>query len=309
MAEHSGEHGRWADLVHRLGRVRGPRTLVLTDSASALPGEIGEEHADILRVLPMPVTVGERVLVEGEDDVQAELALGLALGHRVATSRPAPGRILSVLDAAAGEGFDAAVLVTIASPLSGTVEAARWAAERAVLPVHVVDSRSVGLGEGFAVMAALRAAAARAPVDAVVQAAEAGTSSLWFTVPSLEQLRRGGRIGAAASVLGTLLNVKPLLTLDAQGAVHAAERQRSMNRAVGRMIELAEAAAGTDPGRVQLGVHQFGASEHTARLVAALAPLSASPVVTTGLPAVLGAHTGAGALGVVVHREPEEPVD
>ena len=307
MAEHAEPRG-WAGLVHRLGRVRGPRTVVLTDTASALPAEVVQEYADVLRVVPMPVTVGERVLVEGEDDVPTQLALGLALGERVSTSGAPAGRLLSVLDAAAGEGFDAAVVITLAGALSGTADAARWAAERAALPTLVVDSHSVGLGEGFAVLAALRAARERAPWEQVRDAAgRGGSARVWFTVPSLEQLRRGGRIGAAASVLGTLLNVKPILTLDRQGAIHAAERQRSTARAVGRMAQLAAEAAGEDPSAVRIGVHQFGAKPQAERLVEELAPLSSHEVVLTSVPAVLAAHTGAGALGVVVYREaPEE---
>lgn len=311
MSQGQESGGRWAELIHRLargprGRSRGPRVLIVTDTAAGLPEQVIQEHATQLRVLPMPVTVDQQVYIEGVDDVHTELALGLAQGKRVTTSRPAPGQFLRVLDNAAQEGFDHVIIVTISSALSGTADAARWAAERSAVPTTVVDSLSVGLGEGFAVLSALERAAARAPLAEVLSAARSGQASMvWFSVPSLEQLRRGGRIGAAASVVGTLLSVKPLLSVNEAGAIVAAERTRSMAKAVARMIELGAAQAGEDPSVVTVGVHHFGTGDLAQTVVDAMAPLTVRPVLVTPVPAVLAAHTGAGAIALIVRRDPD----
>ena len=304
--DHAQAGGLFSELVSRFGRGpllrgRGPRTAVVTDTASGLPEAFVRANSDLLTVVPMPVTIDTQVYVEGVDDVMTELSLGLAMGHKVTTSRPAPGQFLRALEAAVAAGAEQIVVVCISSRLSGTVDAALWAAERVDADVRVVDSLSVGLGEGFAVMAAVEASRARLPIqDVVAAASSARDARVWFCVPSLEQLRRGGRIGAAASVIGTLLSVKPILTVDASGAIVASEKARTMPRAIAHLIELGIDQAGDDPSQVLVGVHHFGAAEEAAAVAEALAPFTSSPVIVTPVPAVLGAHTGAGAIALVV---------
>lgn len=305
--------GLWNELRTRLSR--GPRLRlpgtrqgggvhIITDTASALPLGYAEEHAAALSVIPMPVTVDSQVFIEGVDDVMSELSLGLAMGQKITTSRPAPGQLLRAVERAAEGGAAGVLIVCISSALSGTVEAARWAAEQASMPVRVLDTRSVGLGEGFAVMAAVQAAETGLPLEDVhLAAAETCDASVWFVVPSLEQLRRGGRIGAVASVLGTLLNVKPILTVDREGAIVAADKARSMQRALAHVIELGIDAAGEDPAGVSIGLHHFGAEEQAEAVAAALAECTDRPVLCTPVPAVLAAHTGAGVVALVVRRD------
>lgn len=298
---------RFSDFLHRLGGgQRGPRVLVVTDAAAALPEDFVAEYAEHLHVLGMPVTVAGDTVVEEFDDVAQRLALGLAMGQPVSTSRPAPGQFLKVLDAAAQAGYDEVVVVTLSSALSGTADAARWAARRAALPTHVVDSLSAGLGQGFAVMAATEAAARRSPVRTVLDAAGTAQSArIWFCVPSLDRLRRGGRISAGAALFGSLLNVKPLLGLNAEGRLVPLERVRSVPRAIARMVELATVDVAADPDRVRIGVHHFGAPALAEQIVEATQGWSSRPAVVTPAPPVLAAHTGAGVVALVVRNEPE----
>lgn len=294
-------------LLQRLGRrgPRGPKVLVVTDAASALPTDFVDAYAEHLHVVGMPVTIGERTYVEEFDDVGEQLSLGLAMGSPVSTSRVPPGQMLKVLDAAGQAGFDEVVVITLSSALSGTLDSARWAADRAVLPTHVVDSRSAGLGQGFAVMAAAELAQRRAPLEDILAAARTGDRSrIWLCVPSLDRLRKGGRISGTASLVGTLLNVKPLLGLTPDGRVVPLERVRSLPRAVDRMIELAQAVVGPDPDRVRVGVHHFGAPELAANLAEKVRGWSSEDPVVTVAPPVLAAHTGAGLTALVVRNEP-----
>ncbi|TLM87788.1 DegV family protein [Pseudarthrobacter sp. NamE5] len=286
------------------------RTAVVTDSAAALPPEwVAELSGEgVLTVIPMPVMVGEEIYGEGEDDISETIALALASGTSVKTSRPSPGQFEQAYRSARQRGFEAVVSVHISGELSGTADAARLAAARVDIPVKVVDSRTVGMAQGLAVQAGVRAAADGSGAAAVAAAAasQAAHTRVYFYVPSLEQLRRGGRIGAAASLLGTMLSIKPILALDG-GRIMPLEKVRSTARAVSRLEEIAAADASARPASaVRLAVHHFGNPEEAAGLAERLAAAlpGCPPAQTSPLPAVLAAHAGLGVLAVIVGEEP-----
>ena len=285
------------------------RTAVVTDSAAALPVDwvAAFAGAGILTVVPMPVMVGEEIYGEGEDDILETIALALATGKSVKTSRPSPGQFEQAYRAALQRGYEAVVSVHISGGLSGTADAARLAAARVGIPVEVVDSRTVGMAQGMAVQAAVALAADGGEAADVAAAAiqEAARAKVYFYVPSLEQLRRGGRIGAAASLLGTMLAIKPILAVD-DGKIVPLEKVRSAARAVARLEEIVAADAAARPGEsVRLAVHHFGnpqeAESLAVRLNAALP--QCPPAQISSLPAVLAAHAGLGVLAVIVGQD------
>ena len=285
------------------------RTAVVTDSAAALPADwvAALTGTGILTVVPMPVLVGDEIYGEGEDDILETIALALATGKPVRTSRPSPGQFEQAYRAARQRGFEAVVSVHISGGLSGTADAARLAAARVGIPVEVIDSRTVGMAQGMAVQAAVGLAVDGGVAADVAAAAvhEAARSKVYFYVPSLEQLRRGGRIGAAASLLGTMLAIKPILAVD-DGKIVPLEKVRSAARAVARLEEIVAADAATRPGEsVRLAVHHFGnpqeAESLAVRLNAALP--QCPPAQISSLPAVLAAHAGLGVLAVIVGQD------
>ena len=287
------------------------RTAVVTDSAAALPAAyVSALPLDgILTVTPMPVMVGAEIYGEGEDDILETIAVALAAGTPVKTSRPSPGQFEQAFRAAELRGFDGVVSVHISGELSGTADAARLAAGRVGIPVEVVDTRTVGMAQGMAVQAAVETASAGGDRSAVAAAAagQAEHTRVFFYVPSLEQLRRGGRIGAAASLLGTMLAIKPILAVDG-GRIVPLEKVRSAARAVARLEEIVVAEAEAHPGdSVVLAVHHFGNPEEAeslaVRLEAALP--QCPPAQISSLPAVLAAHAGLGVLAVIVGRTAE----
>ena len=221
----------------------------------------------------------------------------------VSTSRPSPHAFATAYADLAAIGVSAVVSIHISAGLSGTVDAARLAAAEAPLPVHVVDSRSTAMGLGFPVLAAAEAAAADASVEAVVEAATAaaGRTHVRFYVASLEALRRGGRIGQAAALVGSALAVKPLLQVE-DGRITLLEKVRTASKAIARLEDLVIADAGADA--VDLAVHHLGelqrAEEMADRLRARLAGAQTAYVSEVG--AVVAAHVGLGLLGVVVHH-------
>ncbi|GAA1758943.1 DegV family protein [Pseudarthrobacter sulfonivorans] len=291
------------------------RTAVVTDSASALPADWVRACASdgLLTVIPMPVMVGEEIYGEGEDDITETIALALAGGKSVKTSRPSPGQFEQAFHAAERGGYEAIVSIHISGGLSGTADAARLAAGRVNIPVEVVDSGTVGMALGMGVQSAVAAAAAGLEAAAVSTAAtdQLARTKVYFYVPSLEQLRRGGRIGAAASLLGTMFAIKPLLAVDG-GKIVPLEKVRSAAKAIARLEEIAaEDAASRPDGLARLAVHHFGnpaeAEGLAARLAAALP--ECPPAQISSLPAVLAAHAGLGVLAVIVGESAPPPVE
>ncbi|MCU1573795.1 MAG: degV protein [Micrococcaceae bacterium] len=279
---------------------------VVTDAAAGLPPEwlAGMPDDGRLAVVPMPVMVGEDIHGEAGEDVSQPVALALAAGRSIRTSRPSPRRLEATYRAAQEAGYSAIVSIHLSGALSGTVESARLAAGQVGLPVHVLDSRTVGMAQGFAVQAAVAAAVAGADADDVVAVAQQhlDAARILFYVPTLEQLRRGGRIGTAATWLGTVFAVKPLLCVR-DGLVAPLERVRTAAKALARLEELARTElAGKASAPARLAVHHFG-NEQQARDVAdrlAAGAGEAVDVSVSALPPVLAAHTGLGVLAVVI---------
>jgi DegV family protein with EDD domain len=283
-----------------------PTVAVVTDSAAALPPDWVAELAahGLLTVVPMPVIIGQDVYSDDDAELEAHISLALAAGMSVKTSRPSPGQFERAYKSAAEAGFTAVVSLHISGKLSGTLEAARLAAQRSAIPVEVFDTGTVGMGQGVGVQAAVAAASRGEAADDVLKAASraVGTTAVYFYVPSLEQLRRGGRISMASSWLGTMLDIKPILGIR-DGAVVPLERVRFAAKAIARLESLATAEiVARGASRTQVSVHHFGNEDQGRTVVESLK--AAAPTLTastlTRLPAVLAAHAGLGVLVIVV---------
>ncbi|MCU1512768.1 MAG: DegV family protein, partial [Arthrobacter sp.] len=177
-----------AEPVPSLG---GARTAVVTDSAAALPADwVRALTVDgRLTVVPMPVMVGAEIYGEGEDDITETIAVAIASGRSVKTSRPSPGQFEHAYLAAKQRGFESVLSVHISGELSGTADAARLAAGRVPIPVEVLDSRTVGMAQGMGVQSAVVAAADGRDAAYVRAFAEErlALTKVYFYVPSLEQ--------------------------------------------------------------------------------------------------------------------------
>jgi DegV family protein with EDD domain len=279
------------------------RIVLVTDSTAMLPPKVVAERG--LVVVPLQVVIGADVLDEGSDGATPEMvAEALREFRPVSTSRPSPSVMLEVYERAAREGATAVVSVHLSGEMSGTFESAQLAAREASIPVTPVDTRQVGIATGYAVLAAADVLDGGGSAQEAAQAARsrAAASSSLFYVDTLEYLRRGGRIGAAAALFGGALSVKPLLTIT-NGVVATSEKVRTAARALSRLEELAVLAA--DDRQVDACVAHLAspdrAGQLTERLTERLAPhLSGREVWCGELGAVLGAHVGPGMLAVCV---------
>jgi DegV family protein with EDD domain len=272
---------------------------VVTDSTAYLPADVVERHG--LTVVPLQVVVGGKSLAEGVEVTSDEVARALREWRPVTTSRPSPQTFAETYRSL---GTPEVVSVHLSADMSGTADAARMAARQIAdegIAVTVVDSRSLAMGLGFVAVAAARAALDGAAADAVARVARrlAPEVAIWLYVDTLEYLRRGGRIGAAAAVVGSALSVKPLLHL-VDGRLEPLERVRTTGRALARLEELAVREAGER--EVDVAVQHLAAPEragHVADRLQARLPKARSMYVGE-VGAVVGAHVGPGMLGVVV---------
>lgn len=278
--------------------------VVVTDSSARLPADAVATSG--IQVVPLHILLDGRDLRDGVDPVPADL---YQRGH-VTTAGATPSELgAAYRQALADSGGDGVVAVHISGELSSTLGAAEYAAREFGGAVRVIDSKSTAMGTGFVALAAARAAQGGASLDVVAAQAESAATRVhaYIVVHRLDNLRRSGRIGTAASWLGTALALKPLLRIDEQGRLVLAQRVRTASKAVAAMVEQVLDIVGEQ--RAALAVHHIdnpaAAAEIAATLAAALP--ACGPAVLTDLGPVLGVHVGSGAVGVVVVVDPTPP--
>lgn len=272
---------------------------LVTDSTAYLSDDVVQHHG--IGVVAVQVVIGGTSHDEGTGVSSESVAEALREWRPVTTSRPSPQSFLDAYEAAAAGGATGVVSVHLSADMSGTVGSAQLAAAEASIPVHVVDSRTLGMAMGFPVVTGAERAAEGGTVDdvAAAVAARCRSSSVFFYVDTLEYLRRGGRIGAAAALVGSALSVKPLLQM-ADGRIGLLEKVRTSSKALARLEEIAVARAGA--GVVDVAVHHLASGDRAAALAARLRTRvpGLRQLVVNEVGAVVGAHVGPGMLAVAV---------
>lgn len=346
------------------------RIAVVTDSAAALDPELVRRLSACgnFVLVPMPVTIR----TPGEPDRQLQdltaaevdeaIMLAHVMGQTVSTSGPAPGVFADVYDELASRGFTHVVSVHLSGELSGTVEAARTGARLSRLGskgVSVVDSRTVAGAYGHAVVRALEVLnsasaglrvenpnpeypspdypTAAQLVDYIQSVCE--QSTLYFYIPTLDALRRGGRVSPALAMVGQMFQIKPIGTIT-EGKLAYVERPRTAARALERLVEVtvqtcrehqhaaalnsasassvaaapANSSLTATPRGEVVAVHHVGNAAQAVQLyeqvqqmlgesslVHDAADSSAPEFLVSALPPVLSAHSGLGAVALVVY--------
>ncbi len=288
---------------------------IVTDSTAGLPAEVVTQFQ--IQVVPLKIQWEGITFRDGVDITPSQFYTRLAYDPAIPiTSQPSTQEFLEVYQALAPT-CDGIVVPLVSSGISGTYSAAQTAAEEFAgstsggdipsasrPPVTVIDTRSTTAGQAMIVLEAARAAVAGGSLDEVVHAAQRVMQTLrvYFGVDTLEFLHRGGRIGGAARFLGALLDIKPLLTINAEGKLDGLERVRTRHKALNRLVELAVEAAGSRPAH--LGTYYATTpadAESLRQTICARAKVVESAVYE--LSPVLGVHVGPGAIGVAVWVE------
>jgi DegV family protein with EDD domain len=269
---------------------------IVTDSGCDLPDEMITGHHIV--VVPLSVSFGETDYVDREDlsiDEFWELLTGS--DEFPQTAAPPVGRFTETFEALAAEGADGIVVVCMSSAISATYRAATLAAEAFdEIPVRVIDSRLVSGALGLAVLETAEAGLGGASLDRVsaVAADASERINLYAALDTLEYLRRGGRIGAAQALLGSLLDVKPIISFDV-GEVSPAGKVRTRKRALATVLEhLRE----LDDRVVRLGVIHSDPPDLEEFLDMVAEVHGTRPQVMRIGP-IVGSHAGPGVAGIV----------
>lgn len=273
-----------------------PRTLLVTDSTSYLPQGWADSFGIV--VVPVQVIINGRSFDETDASQAEAVVQALIAMEPVTTSRPSPTRFTQVFDDAASDGYEHVVVVTLSAALSGTWESAGIAAREASLPITVIDSHQIAMGLGWAVLAGARCRDDGGSPDQIAEAIRSTQVHTYFSVHTLEYLRRGGRVGNLSARLGAALQVKPILTL-VDGRVEVVDRVRTDDRAMQRLHDLVREVAGE---RSQIAIQHIGAPDRAAALATRLrAELPDADIVECPVGGVIGAHTGPGMVAAIVH--------
>jgi len=282
-----------------------PRVAIVADSTADLPADLRARLG--IAMVPLNVHIGNDTYRDQVDLTTAQFMELLRTSPDFpTTSQPSAGLFEQTFRELA-ETHDEAVCVLISSRLSGTVQSAQIAAEavRDVIRVEVVDSMNASLGCGFQVLEAHRLAAEgqRAEQIASTLRARVNRYHVIFFVETLDHLRRGGRIGKAASLVGSMLKLKPLLRID-EGQVVPFERTRTRRKATDALVEFAENL----PGIERIAVLYNTTPDDARALYDRVRHLAAraSEVSVTELSPVLGSHVGPDILGLVIEVEASE---
>jgi DegV family protein with EDD domain len=279
------------------------RVAIVTDSAAYLPPALVEAYA--IDVVPAYVTMGDRTWRDGVDiDPPAFYELLRTSADFPTTSHANPADFRAVFDRLSSQ-VEGVVAVLVTEKLSGMAASARLAAaDLAGFPIAVIDSQGVSMSQGFVVLAAARAAAAGGDLEAVIAAAHEliGKTYLYFIVGTLEYLHRGGRIGTVVRLLGSALDLKPILEMR-DGVIKPIHSVRTRKKALIRIYELIQKAV-PPGGRVHMAVINVAAPQEAAEfqqeLAARFQPVEMLAVECS--PAI-GAHGGPGTVAVAFYVE------
>jgi DegV family protein with EDD domain len=276
------------------------KVAVVTDSSAYIPDDLVKKHN--INVVPLIVLWGHEALEDGVDIHAQEFYKRLANAKVMpTTSQSTIPAMQNMFEGLIAQGYDV-LGIFISSKLSGTVQSAmqgRDMMNKGADKVTIVDSLSTAMAMGWHVLTAARAAEAGESVDECVKLVEKAQqqSGVFFAVDTLEFLHRGGRIGGAQALLGTALNIKPVLELR-DGRVESVEKIRTKGKALDRIVELVvEKVAGRSPVRLAT-LNANAEAEAMATLEAASKILNPVEKVFAHVSPAIGTHTGPGTVGL-----------
>lgn len=273
---------------------------IVTDSTADLPEKIVSQYG--IGVVPLNVHFGEEVYKDGVD-IWSEEFYNRIRNEPILpnTSQPAPGEFLKVYQQVAKPG-DTIISIHISRQMSGTADSAQLAAEMmgANYQIMVVDSQHVTMSLGVLVLQAAKAAKNGEPADVIIArlAKWKEEISIFFTIKSLEYLHRTGRIGKASVFMGSLLNIKPILSIEGGLIVPNEKTRGNFQKVAELMVEKVIERYGDQPLVVGI-IHTDLPDEMVTLERIAKNKLNILETVTNLAGAIVGTHTGPNAIGIV----------
>lgn len=288
----------------------------VTDSAAAMPPELLRtlRLKAAVEVVEIPTYIDDVALSGSQLEIAEAITLAHALGQRIRTAAPAPGEFEEVYEKLMEEGVTHIFSVHLSSALSGTFDSARIAAARVALPIYVLDSQSVAMGYGHVVNMGVELVNQQVPAASIYELLQdlLDEMRVYFYIPVLDALRKGGRINAAMAMLGQMFQIIPVGTIE-HGKVQYYARAKSVEQAQEILSEIAK-----DRSTVQRQVEEFSTidfiqppqgkvvavhycgNKAEAEKFAQFLKLPEDTILAP-LPPVLSAHSGLGALAIVLY--------
>jgi DegV family protein with EDD domain len=269
---------------------------IVTDSASDLAPDMAERHD--ISVVPLTIRFGDTELLDRRDLTPDQFWSRCASSSVLPeTAAPSPGAFQQTFEQAAADGYDGIVCICLSSALSATFQSATAGAQAMgdAIPMRVIDSRSITMGQGLMALSAARLSAEDKGLEDVAGLVQEliSRTRVYGALDTLENLKKGGRIGGASAFLGSLLSIKPIIVVR-DGVVEAESRQRTRTRSLRYLVDK---------------VQQQGTIEHLCVLSAAAPDIEdllsmlaevfpREDMIQGDVGPVIGAHSGPGTVGV-----------
>lgn len=275
---------------------------LLTDSGN----DVNASLSPHLFVVPLILQMGSETHFD-DDKLTLDHIFNVIDHQKITTSLPTAETILNALDTIKSQGYTHLIVTTISSGLSGTFNFMRLLLEDYEgLEIKLIDTKNISIASGFSVQLALELIEAGKPFDEIIHIVESHLNEhkVFFTVGSLEYLRRGGRIGLVAGAVADLLSIKPVITCNETGVYHAVSKTRGYARAIDKMVELAQDFI-KEAKRYDLTILVAKVDARTKEIVAAIKETfkKAMNIEIKSVSPVLAIHTGPQALGLALRRK------
>lgn len=277
------------------------KVAIMTDSTSDIPQDIVERYN--IQIVPLRILFGDdeyRDRIEiSADEVYARLSTEIP-----STSLPAPSDVLALFERLKEQGFTHVVAIHISSGLSGTAQMIEnLAGQVKDLVIRVIDSKNISMGLGYTVIEAARKLAQNVDFEAVCDHVQKMLKKMrvYFVLETLEYLQRGGRIGKVAGTLGQILQIKPIITVNADGIYETYARVRGRRQSLDRLLAVVRTHLAKPMHN--LAVCHGAAKEEAQELIKRIKDLgNLGELLTSHVSPVIGVHTGPGTLGLVVYE-------
>ncbi|MCK8059805.1 MULTISPECIES: DegV family protein [unclassified Fusibacter] len=273
---------------------------IITDSSCDLTNEqLGSNN---IEMLSLKIIYKDREYRDRTEITSDEIYRNLGI-EVPKTSLPAPGDVQELLERLKSEGFTHVLGVFISSGLSGTFNMVKQiTSDFKEMKVSLVDSKSLSLGLGFAVLEAAKSAREGMEFNDLVEHVKSLRQKIntYYVIKTLEYLKRGGRIGKVEGTVGDLLNIKPIISVNEEGVYYTYKKVRGRKKSIVELIEIVKSHAGQS---IKVGVLHGDAEEEAFKIKEVIATFDyVKEVVLEQISPVLTVHTGPGLLGVVIQE-------
>ena len=270
---------------------------IVTDSSCDLPQAMADALG--IRIVPLSVRFGDTEYIDRTTITATEFWSKCAASATLPeTAAPSPGSFEETYRSLAAEGATSIVVVALSSDLSATMQSAELAA-RAVAPgidVRIVDSRNASMGLGLTVLACAELAKTGASADEVVARAQSviPRTRVFAALDTLDNLKKGGRIGGAKAMLATVMSIKPLISIT-NGLVEEAGKQRTRSKALAHLVDILR---NQEVPIERLAVLNAKCADIDA-FIAMVKEVYTGEIIVGDIGAVIGTHAGQGTIGIV----------